>query len=1513
MSPRLPHRGRLSRRRRVAYLLAAALLVALLAGGSARLLGSPGSAAASGATGEPSVQTDDSVPAREVTMLGSSPNESAGETWGIGQVGAQAQPTWSMVRYAQAGGWSLDAPFENAAGRPLQGFEPASLLSSAGQSYELAGRTSAGGTGVVVGTAATEGGEGTRQVVLARAPGGGFKEAPLTSEGAESVLKAGEVLFTERRAPLIAALDGGEGSSSGGVLVVPIASSASGAETSVLHWDGSAWTREQIEVPAASQEEGGFRVLSIAGTTPSNAWLLAELSSQSNSVALFRRQGTGSEAKWVPVAPSNGGAPGEALRVPVSGPPGEVGFTVAGVGEPPAAKAQILTVTDEGVWIDGLRTDSQAPVTMFFKPEGNGLQGGVKASWCQDASLPCTYGLPQALPTGPSRSFAWANPGNSSGYGDRVITGLPEGVSLKLTGNTFTRVLALGGSEAPNDVGATHGAAFSSPQEGWLGNETLPVHLTSSPAPNRMEPYPVPFRYALTAVAPQPGVPLGALTSQALAVGDQGEVARYIPGQGWLPESLLGAAGHIVKPRLRGVAWPVQGRAYAVGELGQMWLWRGETGLWEPDPAAPINFRGNLLAIAFDPASSSRGYAVGQQGVLLRYGKSWTQEPFCGEAGAPEAPRCLPTQVSGASFSSVAFAGPEALVAYRKLIKTHTGAETYVGGILTNDGSGWNIDAGAATALGTNVPWAVAGLPDGGAALSGTPEGLSGTPVIIERGSSGSAWEPTAAPYPGLEAPGSLAIFREGGAVRVVGAGGVPRTFAVDSVRPPPAGFPPNLIQPYPIETGYVIRQTATGWSDEEHDRNPVLAPPANYKRYDQVFQGDPSSAVLVDPTGARGWVVGGFIDPEQGRGDTADISRYPAEAGAAPGAGQAPVSVVAGQAAFAIGGGSQCAAPCADRANAGIGPDAWISSALSQAGQIAGLRAFLYTGPRVTTGETAGPPTGIAVFGTPYPRELGRYASLLSSSPVPAYAAPSSTDLAEGSGCAFQQAFAAFPAPFGQGAPAAGIAPVSHSAEECAPGLQSGYYSMDSSGPAGVVRVIILDESHDVGPNQRAWLSQQLDAAKALGRPAIVVGAADLNAAIESSDGAAAQVASILVTHGASAYFYYTPEQNIHRTLTFGSQSIPAFGSGTLGYVNSVSSEQQSFAGHSGFLLAQIQISARSAATNRAPVTVSLIPNVGELAMEAKDGVLLRRSQPALFDALARRPRAGGDAQGGGTRSESALYIPIPANCVGSACASGIFPEFTFSSSRPDIGAFVAPNLASSDPHAVLLGPDEKPIPDEHSGLFCAYNAGTTVVTINAGGRAASLSVTVQAGSVRRPCGTIPLKLPATAHKPVATPPAPAPAGAAPAPATAPPLLPPPPVVAAAVVVHPPAPVQPTPFFTTVSTFSPVPPFVPPPLPAAANPTPPSGTSPVNAQAPEREEEEESATESVSNQAVAYRETEHEPIAPFILGAMILAAFAGAAGRRRPRGRREVRVAPATISSMRTQRALARERRRRG
>jgi hypothetical protein len=1466
------------------------LLVLLALGGAVVLalvvlaaLGGGSRAIAQGGAGEPTAQTDDSVPASDVTMIGASPAEAPDESWGMGQ---SEEGNGVLVRYVHGSGWSLGPALLSASGQPLSGFK----LDKPGPSAPspLAGQFTAAGSGVLVGNVPSgEGGASPGpQVVLVRNPGGSFQEtAPVPSEGEGALLKPGYELFAiTNRAPLIAPLD--EASGKAGALVVPV--SKTEIENAVLEWNGSAWTSEPIEVPESSKTE--FHVIGIGASSPSNAWLLAELSS--GAYTLFRRHLAGGKASWGAVAPAAGAEAGAPLTVPVAGG-GTVPFIVPGA---PSLLTQVLTVTSEGVWVDGERPDSHDSTTIFYKPRPQGEEGsaGISVtSWCvpPGAAAACDEALPESLPFGLGRSVAWSD--SSTPFGQRVISGFANGVSLRLDGTEFTRVLALGGSTAPNDVGGTYGAAFSNAREGWLGQAGLPVHLTLEPAATRLAPWPVSFRHTLVSVAPEPGAQIGSLSSEALAVGDGGEVARYRPGKGWLPESLLGAGGHRATPVLRSVAWPTPSSAFAVGNEGQMWLWRGETGLWEPDPATPFNFRGNLLGVAFDPTDPDRGYAVGQSGVLLGYGKSWTQE-------------ALPAQVAGASFTSIAFAGSEAIVAYRQL--PDPSRNRYTGGLLVNNGSGWQVDAGAAAVDGSNVPEVVAGLANGTAAFAASG---SQPAQVFERSGSGGSWQATPVPLPGGREPGSLALFEEGGSPRVVASGSPLDTFAVESVTPAPPGFPPVLIKPYPLQASAesgVLRQTASGWSDEDHELNNVREPIGHYRAWDTPYQPDPVSAVLLDPTGAQGWAVGGFVETEHGGFlDTADIDRYPADGVTPVGVGAAPVTTVSSDATFAIGGGAQCAAPCADRENARPGPDVWLSSAMARAAQISGVRAFMYTGPRVTTGETVGP----ATVPIPYRRELSRYAGLLASSPLPAYAAPSPTDLAASEGeTPFEQSFAGFPRPFGGAAPGAGSAlqPVGGAREEecvSGPGCQS-YYAMDSTGAAGTVRLVVLDDTTDVGATQRAWLSAKLQ--RPASEPAIVIGNANLNVQIAAGDPSAIAVAQILEANAVSAYFFDSPEENIHRPL-LDAPNVEGFGSGTLGYVNFQKESTGDFLGASGFLLAQVNFGELKHGTNRVNVTARLIPNVGELALEAEQGTLLRRSQVAQFEALARRPRAGNRAMSGSDNGETDPYIPIPSNCIGTACPNGLQPEFTFSSSRPDLGDFVQPNLASPTQPAVLLGSNGKPIHDSQSGLFCAYNAGTTIVTISAGGLSSSLPVTIQAGSVRQPCGTTPLSvLPAQQSAPVSPPaPAPAPAPAGPAPASSPPPVPvppPPALTPAPLAAHPASPL-PSPFFVPPALATALPAFVPLPVPTPARPTPPSGTSAVTSpvEAAEKEEESEEATESVSNQAVAYDSSEHEPAPAYILGIIVLAAFAGASVRRRARrGRRDVRVAPATISTMRAQ-----------
>lgn len=1296
-----------------------------------------------------------------------------------------------------------------------------------------------------------------------------------------AVLRTGESLYADDDSRLPAApLDDGAHT---GVLIAPATPAGTGQDA-VLHWDGAAWTREAIELPTGVSD---LRVVALAAAAPDNAWLLASSVSADRPFLLFRRElAADAPPHWTLQTDPQGALLGTTASLP------------AGVAIAARESGQPLTVTARGVWLDGtIRSDGRSGDLTFFYTPGSGADGTggrVVASWCDAtgaAAALCSYPLGADHVEQDYRSYAWDGDGET---GTRVISGYGSGVTLRLDGTTFVRVLGPGGGSQQSGA-----AAFSSPTDGWVGGPL--AHITEQPVGEAVESWPVPFRRPLLAIAPEPGRAAGAVDAQALAVGDGGQVARYVPGVGWTPEFLLGGDGSRATPRLRGVAWPRSDLAFAVGDDGAMWRWRGATGLWESDPAAPLNFDAHLNAIAFDPANPDRGYAVGKNGTLLRYDKSWEQEP-------------LPAGLEHAQFTSIAFAGSDALVTYRLADET---VSRTVGGLLINRGSGWQIDEQAGALLGTIAVrpplQRVAGLPDGGAVAAG-PD------VVIERDGPDAPWRYSQAPLPDALDVAALAAVREGDSVRAV-ISIEPYTnsnyYQADTPTTPlPPGAPPFVPPPDPLPaSGFLLRETASGWRDEQHAGFPL--PNATG---DNDFPTRPDSvlALLLDGAGQHGWAVGGepgsilqtSLVGASEQIQTAGVMRYPAEP--PPDLRASPVVATPGLAMFAVGGGAQCASACAEVRNAEPGPDRWLTAALQQAGAIAGVRAFLYTGARLAPGVARGPSATRA-------REFTRYAELLAASPLPVFPAATDSDAgADGSTAAFANAFAAFGAPLGNGSAAAGIADAGRSGT----GAGRTYYAFDSTGTEGTVRVLVLDYSAPtLDADQLCWLARGLDAAARVRAPAIVVGARPLaGAGIAADAGTVVGVLAGAVPDDcagpvggarASAYLFEANGENRSVSLLAAGASIPSYGSGTLGYTEFVAPNATANLTASGIMMLGVDTDPRrriDPLTNQAPVSVRLIPTIGELALDATDGTLLRRSEPALFNALARRPRGGMKMRYGDLATPNP-YIPIPASCLGAACAAFIAPEYEFSSSRTDIGDFVKQDPASTDEHAVLLGVDDKPIADPSSGLFCPYNEGTTTVTVRTGGIEYSQQVTVDAGSVRRPCGTVPLTDPPAIRAPDTVesdiPPPPPGPGPTPQPRPAGPLavrLPDPPVVTPPTEPAPPArprrePVRVPPLGVVPALLLPpflqqlpnspfLPPVIQPPPPPAARPSPPSGTSPVSAPvsqsatAPQKQREEEIATD-VAHSMVAYRPREHEPLTGYLAGVVLLAAIAGVTIRR--------------------------------
>jgi hypothetical protein len=1415
------------------------------------------------------------IPAGAVNMVGASPGESPGEVWATGVIGSVPASVGGqeidnkevLLRHAEGTGWQLV---------PVAG--------SQGEALPFNGAPSITTKGAIVLLSETGPAGQSAQTIVTRDPGGAFAVAPAPpGSGPGAVLESGETLYPvgAQAAPVFAAIDepaqGGEAARAGALLVPAPPASSSTGPTGLLHYDGTRWTREpvctQYSASTCTDSAVGLKALAIGASSAQNAWLLA--SSASQPLMLFKRTSVASGPPvWVQSQPA------------AWAPSGDTVFARSG--------GQMLTVTEQGVWVDAALTTPAAPnetadLSLLLDAASPTT---VLGTWCYPQAA-CGQGSLGAPLPAHYRSFAW--PGASPGdLGTRILAGLRDGALLRFQGAGDFQYLVGGGGNPSSD------AAFASPQEGWIsaaspaGAISAQVeHVSASPTPSSLQSWPLPFRRPLTAIVTQPGTTPGDPGAQALAVGDLGQIARYLPGEGWTPEFLYNAAGVREEPRLRGVAWPEAGRAYAVGDLGAMWVWRSDTGLWEPDPAKPLSFHANLTAIAFSPLDPSLGYAVGKQGVLLAYDKTWTQQ-------AP------PPGLAQADFTSIAFAGGEALATYRMV---SGGAE--VGGLIVNEGSGWHVDPGAQALL-AGLPSAsasvlskVAGLPDGGAVAAGPG-------VVIERDSASAPWRFSSQPLPEAQNIAALAAIRSGPGVQALvsvdlaGASNPnnPTDFILNIDNPPPTGFgqPGALVEadPMPV-SGYLLRETPTGWQDVEGQAYPYVPSSLNT---DLPNWPDAVLALDVDPSGARGWAVGGqtggiveqsAITGAQFASQSAAALRLGGDL-APPQDPGAPIVVPAGQVTFAVGGDAQCAGPCADLANEGVGPDAWLSAALARAAQIHAqhgeLHAFLYTGQRVASGAAR----ALSAFPGAFSRELEAYGGDLGAAgALPVYVAPSPSDVDASGG------LASFAAALGAHAPA-GTVPTGTQP----PPAGSGAYAFDSQGAGGSVRVIVLDFSGSaLGPGELAWLAAQLTQARGAGIAAVVMGSADIveaNAPNYDAQDAGA-LSRVLLAGGASAYLFDSPGENRSEQIGAGAAAIPALGTGTLGYVPPPANPEE-FLGASGFLLVSLNLAARDPASDRAPVSVALTPSISQLALDATDGTLLRRSQVALSNGLARRP-AGGLELAGGVSSSGEIapdpYVPIPETCIGAGCAQFIAPSYTFASSKPDVGNFVEHEPSNPNPRAVEQASNGKPVADAQSGLFCAFNAGTTTVSITTGGLTYSEPVTVQAGSVEQPCGTVPLINPPVAVSALAPvsplpPSSPPPSSAAPtsvpvAPPAAPVLAPIPPAARPA-----PRPAPPPFFITPVPAVALAAAILPPP-PVLARPIPPSGAATVSvfspAVAPKEEQEDEEAVENARASMAAYTpEDPHLPTASLI-ALIALAAGAGTGVRRASRGRR-TRGAPA-------------------
>ncbi|MGC1853321.1 MAG: hypothetical protein WA687_12865, partial [Solirubrobacterales bacterium] len=1267
----------------------------------------------------------------EMVMIGASPGGEPGEAWAyrelplaVGEVtvggrsletsppvgAGPPRPQLAFVRHTDAGGWQVfDLPLDES-GQPYRGPVP----------NALSARTTYAGGGVLVGRDLDRP-SGEQLVVLRRDPEERWRPLKAPPPGvllpAEGEAPA-EDLAGDQGLGAIANAAFDEGGRTG-LLFAPVGRSVADG---MIHFDGQEWKpREPVEVPAGSESK--FHILAIDATGLGNAWALAEAADTlGRSVLLLERTSTPGGPLWVerPLA----GTPFADADTPA-----EEIADVAPIG----GATQPLTVTSEGIWIDLTATIGGAPqdVTLFYDIG----DAAVTGAWCDAGGELCDGPLGVKLSRqGGYRSFAWAG----GEFGTRIVTNpldpaggesTNRGTYLRFADGVFARMPGGGGN-------FRRSGAFASVDSGWLQG---PVEISPKLAPTRLRSWPVALRAPLADVTGAPGGAPGSLGSGALAVGANGSVLRYVPDRGWKREFLLSSSGSVNKATLRGVAWPEPSRAQAVGDQGAMWQWNKADDLWVQDPGIPIGFEGNLMDVAFDPADPDRGYAVGKSGVLLRYGKSWDQES-------------LPAGFEAANLTSIAFAGSEAIVAAG-------------GDLLVNDGGTWRVDASAHALLdrvraGNPQLFAVAGLPDGGAVAAGRD-------IVIERDSAGSDWRFSDQPLPGSTAIAAAAV-RDGGSVRAV-VSVVPRLSypAVDDLPEPDPTVPPPIIPPFALPgDGYLLRETAAGWEDEQRT---AFASSSD----DTPLKSDPVLSLLLDSSG-NGWAVGGWSGDSDsaGRGSSARngsgrairervrttaVFRYgsdPAPAPAASGAQSVPMPD--GPIRLAVAGNAECDSACANLGPQTLGPDRGLLAAVRSVNAMrggAGPRALLYTGNRVKSGLDD--------------IEAGRYAELLGSQPgLPVFPALGSNDATNEFGAmAFRSAFAGFPAPLGSGQALPGISTAGIPGAAASPAEARTHYAFDSEGAGGTVRVVVIDNSlgslaaSDLHQNpqeaQLPWLEAVLADARTKGIPVVVMGNRSLNTSFTpklnvAEDGD--QVAQALVDGGASAYLFDRPEENRAMSIPAGAaRTIPSFGTGTLGYRSQISGAvglqtADALFGNSGIVL--LEIGDPVAGSNVAPVGVRLIPLIEDLSLEAIDGTQLRRSRPALFRGLGRRPRGGdrwGQVSAGSGNPEPSGGDPYalfpPDQCLIAGCATRIDPEYSFVSSDPDIADFVRQDPASTNLRKPFLDASDKVVTDNSSGLLCPFNAGTTTVTVSAGGFSYSEQLTVLGGSVQRPCGTRPLR----------------------------------------------------------------------------------------------------------------------------------------------------------------------------
>jgi Transglycosylase SLT domain len=1094
---------------------------------------------------------------------------------------------------------------------------------------------------------------------------------------------------------------------------------------------------------------------------------------------------------------------------------------------------EALKAAGKAVWIEAkvslTNSNQEFPVVARYEEGEAGATGSVTDSWC---SLPVENHCEEPL-----------DPEHPAAVPDAVFgavaLALKNGFVDVFDHREWTTVAAPGYGYSPSQAGE---AVFAEPNEGWLGGTAALGHWSDEGTSSLLASWPLPDRAPLTSVALPSGTQGDAGESGALAVGFDGTTLSYDASAGWLVQPVPSRARRL---NLLSVAFAGPSSAFAVGQFGLILHWNGTA--WSEDPQSISLTQSQLNAVAFAP-SGQEGWAVGSNGTILHYdGQSWSREE-------------PPASDADFDITSVTVAGSEVFAIAN-------------GSLITRSSTGAWV-AAQPPGGGPSDLTVVAGLPDGGVVVAGNSVVLVRQEAPTQstpRG--GETFQDAAQPLQGIAV--ALAPFREpDGNLR-----------AYVSVAQPAFGqqSPPNIAG-FPAGDGELLRQTSSGWQDlsrAQYAGGQIAG--------DGAIKSDPVLGVTTGPAGEHAWAVGGYDGTEdaarQGSEQspatrspgwqTASIWRYDTAGSAQPSevAPSTPsLPAKPNTVSFAFFTSPMCREECS--AVVGAQPSVNLTSA---AKQIAAYQAQGEGGPAFAMlgGNAVGP------LEQSEPERAEKEEADFSHLPellaplgdLPTFAALGRFDNVPGrqnESLPWAEAFADAPAPFGSGPNAPGITPVSSGAPT---GEAHHYYAFDATQNGGRLRVIALDnskgslEASDGG--QMAWLRQQLASANEAGTPIVVITALPLRPQY-ASDGeevaellAESGVLAVFTTGGAlqgnSAEVHELDEHHlVPENPGAGVAQIPEYEGASLGY-------QQTENNGVMWYFVSIDTQARA-------VKVAAIPVVDSLSLKAVDGLSAARSRTLQFDAVGRRPA--------GTLATTAVqgtvfqgfddYVEIPAPSCGKLGGGEerpcVKPSYTFASSNPIVGNFVEPSGEGSSFPKTVNG---HPVASSTSGLFCAYNSGTTTVSVTAGLLSYSLPITVQPGGFGPPCGTVPGGTPETvivihsshsssnvnsAAAPPPPPPAvlsgvspslnflPPPPAVQPAPPAVPPAAKPAPPPAPAPTPEPPPP-------PPAEQLSPVPLIVPGATPPV-EPIPPGGA----AQAPSTAKREEKARKHASQSAFAIR-----------------------------------------------------------